>query len=842
MSTTASVVSKFAAILWERGDLVELRAFCGNDRRQDWFLADELIDARPGAVAWIESLTSQTFDVYSGINPRRGRGGKAEDVALARCLWVDFDYKDCGATTIGECLDRIKRAGLPEPTMVVFSGHGVHAYWRLSQAIRELALWTRYQKALIGKLGSDTKIHDAPRIMRMPGTVNFKHEPAVDCLAVGGSGQPVELAAMNVSPADDSMTQMTQIPIATRDRSNLGRDTMRFVAFGEGQGNRDNAMFGAACEYAGNGFSFDEAMADLYAAGKKCSPPLEDWEIEAKVRSAYSRPRSPSRTTLTGPLIAGLPGESSPVVGGSTPSPGSVVATSDNSPSPNLGTGQEKKTALRAVISNVVDSFVVAEDGTRKPITYYKPIAQVGDEIKAVTGGWPKIAGGLLFVARDIKPGQIPTGNAVRTLARAPDLFSYLQESADFRWSEKMCSTPADRSPRSPATKDELLAHLKERPEDRYHGVSALPHHPPMSGVYYLPVTLPAATGEALERLLSELNPDTEDDRKLMLASMLTPGWGGAPGTRPGFSFESPHGRGSGKTSTAQLVADIWGGYIGIGAKEPWEQVLKRLLGDDGLGKRLTLIDNVRGKLGSAELEGVITAKEIDGWRPYHGQYSRPNYLTHLLSANSPQYSHDMAQRLVSIKVGPRRHGSAFVQWSIDFLRDNRAQLVSDLMAILAGPACCSISPSNRDRFQGWQDGVLTRIEGGDELARLIIDRRGGMDADEEDGEEIESAIRKYIRGKGLDPDRDAVRIGRDEMRDLLIAAKVIDADLGKKGVTSWLRDKLGDSGPLARLRDSKGFTGGRDAAGRNARCWLWNESGDPNGEPISTDDDLPPI
>jgi hypothetical protein len=73
---------------------------------------------------------------------------------------------------------------LPEPTLVIVSGHGVHAYWRLVEVVNDLAEWSQLQRLLISALDSDKSIHNPERIMRLPGFLNVKREPHVACAIV----------------------------------------------------------------------------------------------------------------------------------------------------------------------------------------------------------------------------------------------------------------------------------------------------------------------------------------------------------------------------------------------------------------------------------------------------------------------------------------------------------------------------------------------------------------------------------------------------------------------------------------------------------------------------------
>ena len=107
--------------------------------------------------------------------PDEAVGGKAHDVALARCLFADFDNIDAK-----DAVAIIKAKGLPDPTCTLASGHGLHAWWRLDKPMHDLKTWTQYQKQLIATLQSDKAIHDSPRIMRLPGFVNHK-PPKADC-------------------------------------------------------------------------------------------------------------------------------------------------------------------------------------------------------------------------------------------------------------------------------------------------------------------------------------------------------------------------------------------------------------------------------------------------------------------------------------------------------------------------------------------------------------------------------------------------------------------------------------------------------------------------------------
>ncbi|HQR07011.1 MAG TPA: hypothetical protein PLN21_09325 [Gemmatales bacterium] len=159
------MLNTFARCVWEPEDIVNLRCLQRDTGKvaQRW--------DRAGLISsfWLAAQNA-SMDCYAGVNPRKAVGGSgAADVLLARCLFAEFDN-----TSLEDASKVVDYAGLPVPTCVVWSGGGPHLYWRLEEPVTDLALWSQCQRRLIRLLGSDRSIHDAPRIMRLPGFFNHK--------------------------------------------------------------------------------------------------------------------------------------------------------------------------------------------------------------------------------------------------------------------------------------------------------------------------------------------------------------------------------------------------------------------------------------------------------------------------------------------------------------------------------------------------------------------------------------------------------------------------------------------------------------------------------------------
>ena len=106
----------------------------------------------------------RTTDLYVGVAPRSRQDGTR--AAVDRCHVL---YVDCDEPASLEALQRFT----PAPSMVVHSGRGRHAYWSLIEPVGPDEL-ERANRRLAHELGADARATDAARILRPPGTFNFK--------------------------------------------------------------------------------------------------------------------------------------------------------------------------------------------------------------------------------------------------------------------------------------------------------------------------------------------------------------------------------------------------------------------------------------------------------------------------------------------------------------------------------------------------------------------------------------------------------------------------------------------------------------------------------------------
>jgi hypothetical protein len=142
-------------------------------------------DTESAMFQWIESHNGKR-NLYFHVNPvRHPVKSKAErtDIKSVNYLHVDMDAQ-AGAPLASEIerlllqLTKKRPVKIPEPTVIVKSGGGVQAFWRLQQPIPingELGLAEdakRYNQQLELVFAADN-CHNIDRIMRLPGTINI---------------------------------------------------------------------------------------------------------------------------------------------------------------------------------------------------------------------------------------------------------------------------------------------------------------------------------------------------------------------------------------------------------------------------------------------------------------------------------------------------------------------------------------------------------------------------------------------------------------------------------------------------------------------------------------------
>lgn len=129
-----------------------------------------------------EAINRYNGDKDTFITPNLTYNGRrsSKNIRQLRALYIDLDNREFGFNDIVyRVWYLVMEEKIPEPTMVVNSGRGVHLYWRIEHApYQALYTWQELEDYLwyqLKSLGADKKATDASRILRLPDTLNTRN-------------------------------------------------------------------------------------------------------------------------------------------------------------------------------------------------------------------------------------------------------------------------------------------------------------------------------------------------------------------------------------------------------------------------------------------------------------------------------------------------------------------------------------------------------------------------------------------------------------------------------------------------------------------------------------------
>ena len=161
------------------GDVIELRTLCPVGGAPE-SLCGRLDDpAQRKALEEFIGRYNGRRNLYVGLNPRRAdmagtaQSGKAQDVVVRRAMVLDLDYKDAPEVD-ADWSRTVDALGTEiDPAMVLNTGNGVQVWLPIEpQTDADLEANTVQMRDAMQRLGSDD-MSDAPRIVRLPFTVNL---------------------------------------------------------------------------------------------------------------------------------------------------------------------------------------------------------------------------------------------------------------------------------------------------------------------------------------------------------------------------------------------------------------------------------------------------------------------------------------------------------------------------------------------------------------------------------------------------------------------------------------------------------------------------------------------
>ena len=135
-----------------------------------------------------------TFFCVNTVTPGQARRSK-ETVHEVTCLHCDLDFSKID-TAPDAVLQQLRALEYP-PSKIVRSGHGLHCYWLLTEALAatpETVLQAETAlRGIAGILGGDPAVAEIARLMRLPGSHNTKNGERLPVTVVSDTGARFEL-------------------------------------------------------------------------------------------------------------------------------------------------------------------------------------------------------------------------------------------------------------------------------------------------------------------------------------------------------------------------------------------------------------------------------------------------------------------------------------------------------------------------------------------------------------------------------------------------------------------------------------------------------------------------
>lgn len=219
--------------------------------------------------AFLDAQVAANQNLYVGVATRRDTSsGTISNLCALPAVWAELDRPPA------EVEARL-RAFPFEPSLVVHSGYGVHAYYKLREYadLREPGVVARVApvlRRLCGALGGDDRATDPTRILRIPQTYNYKYDTPREVILASVTAATVNLSELeDVLPAEvivDNAMTIESIPKGTRN------DTLH--------------RLGRRLRCAGR--TLPELQQELESINQQwCQPPLDQDEFRRVVHSVW---------------------------------------------------------------------------------------------------------------------------------------------------------------------------------------------------------------------------------------------------------------------------------------------------------------------------------------------------------------------------------------------------------------------------------------------------------------------------------------------------------------------------------------------------------------------------
>jgi len=216
----------------------------------------------------LADLNARGAGVFVMVNEGDGKGRAARNVQRIRAYFADFD---------GTHPPNVATVPLAPHAIIESSPGRWHWYWFIDGA--RLESFKAVQVAIAERFGSDSKVNDLPRVMRLPGFMHRKAEPfRTRIIELRDSPRYphadfVQAFGIDLQPDTARAATVTRLPTAQRRRRTLPT----LIAEGE----RNATLLSLAAGFARTGLdtlAINRRLQRINA--ERCKPPLCATEVD----------------------------------------------------------------------------------------------------------------------------------------------------------------------------------------------------------------------------------------------------------------------------------------------------------------------------------------------------------------------------------------------------------------------------------------------------------------------------------------------------------------------------------------------------------------------------------
>jgi hypothetical protein len=215
-------------------------------------------------------INTEGAGIYMCITETNGKGRRLSNMVRIRAVFADLD---------GAPMDKALKFN---PSLIVESSPGrYHCFWMTTDT--PLNGFSALQKNIARHVDGDPKVHDIPRVMRVPGFYHNKKTPFLSRVC-GGSGEVFKYRELvEWFPPE-------HVPQWSSKRYKLEKGLVASNGFrgnyGVGNGERNAHVLKIIGGMIKRGCTWDYIMSEAFRDGRACEPPLDDKEIQSILNSA----------------------------------------------------------------------------------------------------------------------------------------------------------------------------------------------------------------------------------------------------------------------------------------------------------------------------------------------------------------------------------------------------------------------------------------------------------------------------------------------------------------------------------------------------------------------------